>query len=636
MTRSALAALVLGSLLSTPAVAGKRLPEPDVVEDAAAFATTDRDKAARLLEDAATTANDEDKPTIVLHAGEQRRLLGQTTEAHAHFRQAEGGRGPVRDAARLGLALLDAYDGLDSRVVGLLTEASDKAVLPSQNADRYLFLAQAAAAAGDERKQRDHSRKAVLFAREDADVAERVARAIARLEAEPEAVVVEDGPSPMGETTLDRADAALEGGDPAKARKLAEEAAASSDAATASAGSHFLRALDAGPVSSSTIGVLLPLSGKYGVAGEQVKDALTLGYGTGSRKLVFADSGGTAESAVKALDKLVYEDRVIAVVGPLLTDESDPVREAAESMRVPLVSLSQALEVGEDPGFLVQGQVTAGAQVTALLDHVIGKQDLQSFAIFAPDNNYGRNASEAFQSQAEARGAKVTVVEYYDPTATDLIPFASTLGRKDYEARAREFRELKEATEEKGGNPARVVLPPELDFEALFVPDNHKRVPIACAALAYEEFPIGDFQVDKDGSTIPLLGLSGWNHPDLVTRGGLYTRGSFFVDSFWRAEPDDDAFVQRYREETGRSPSTLEANAHDVGLLLAAAAEGQAKTRRQFLQALREAEIADGVSGLTGVDDNGAALRTFQILTMNKDSIVSVPDPDIEPESVPE
>ncbi|TNE91226.1 MAG: hypothetical protein EP330_06165 [Deltaproteobacteria bacterium] len=637
MTRSLLA-LALFGLLSTPALAGKRLPKPDVVEDAAAFATTDREKAARLLEDAATNGevSANERPAVLLHAGEQRRLLGDTDASHKHFRAAEGeGSGAVRNAARLGLALLDAVDGLDSRVAGLLTEASDKEVLPSQNADRYLLLATFAASQNDARKQREYSRKALIWSREDDDVSKRVQDALAQLDAEQhqDTETPVDGETPAdaeGQTTLDRAEAAWIAGDEAKARRLGEQAASSTDAAEAQAAKYFLRAVDAGAVRGDTIGVLLPLSGKYEVAGKQVKEAFELGYGSQRRKLVFVDSGATAESAVQALEKLVFDDRVVAVVGPLLTDTSEPVRQAAEAMRVPLVSLSQALEVAEGGKYLVQGQVTPQAQVRALLDHVVGVQELKSFAIFAPDNNYGRAASEAFKAEAEARGGKVTIVEYYDPAATDLIPFASKLGRKDYEARAREFRELKEATEEKGGNPDRVVLPPELDFEALFLPDNHKRVPIACAALAYEEFPIGEFQVEKDGPTIPLLGLSGWNHPDLVTRGGLYTRGSFFVDAFWNAEPDADPFVQEYRAETGRSPSALEASAYDVGQLVAGAAKATADNRPAFLSALHEAQVDGGVSGLSGVDDSGAAERSFHILTMNKDAIVEVPEPKTE------
>ncbi|MCO4743797.1 MAG: penicillin-binding protein activator [Proteobacteria bacterium] len=635
MIRRPLLFALLG-LLATPAMAGRRLPTPDVVEDAAAFATTDREKAARLLEDAATNedgATASERPTVLLHAGEQRRLLGETDAAHKWFREAEGqGSGAVRSAARLGLALLDAYDGVDARVAGLLSEASDKECLPTQNADRYLLLAKYAASRSDTRKQRDYSKRAVSAARDDEDVLSRIQRAIALLDAAPaDSDVVLDGPT--GEASeegsrLDRAEAALDDGDEAKARRIADQVAASpADEAEAEAAKYFQRRLDGAAIQSDRIGVLLPLSGKYGVAGNQVKDALELGYGAQSRTLVFRDSGSTAESAVKALDALAFEEGVIAVVGPLLTDESAPVVAAAEAMRLPLLSLSQAIEVEESSRFLVQGQVTQRAQVTALLDHVIGVEELRTFAIFAPDNNYGHTAAEAFQAEAEAREATVTVVEFYDPVATDLIPFASKLGRKDYEARAREFRDLKESTEEKGGNPDRVVLPPELDFEALFVPENHKRVPIACAALAYEEFPIGDFQVERDGPTIPLLGLSGWDHPDLVTRGGLYTRGSFFVDSFWRAEPDEDPFVVEYRADFGRSPTALEANVHDVGLLLGAAAASGAKTRTAFLEALLSADVEGGVSGLSGVAENGAAERDFHVLTMNKDEIVEVPAP---------
>ena len=153
---------LLSLALALPAHAGKRLPLPDVVEDASAYATTDREKAARLLEDAVNNAEEmrvADRPAVWLHAGEQRRLLGDTDKSHKWFSEAEGrGDGSVRVAARLGLALLDAVDGLDSRVTGLLLEASDKEVLATQNADRYLLLARYAHRQNDSRKVREYSR----------------------------------------------------------------------------------------------------------------------------------------------------------------------------------------------------------------------------------------------------------------------------------------------------------------------------------------------------------------------------------------------------------------------------------------------------------------------------------------------
>ena len=89
------------------------------------------------------------------------------------------------------------------------------------------------------------------------------------------------------------------------------------------------------------------------------------------------------------------------------------------------------------------------------------------------------------------------------------------------------------------------------------------RVPLACAALAYEEFPMGDFQPIPDNPAIPLLGLSGWNQAKLTQSGGPYVRGSRFVDIYampiedgrWSFTEEEARLNEGYRETFGwRSP----------------------------------------------------------------------------------
>src|SRR5690606_8544966 len=155
-----------------------------------------------------------------------------------------------------------------------------------------------------------------------------------------------------------------------------------------------------------------------------------------------------------------------------------------------LVSLSQSNEADGVP-WVYQGVPSIGDQVDALVHHVMVTEGMKRFAIFAPDTAYGRRAAETFQQAVAAKSGTISVEVFYDSEAPALMPFASKLGRKDPEARKAELWRLRKEAEENGGNPSNVVLPPAMDFDAIFLPDNARRVPIACAALAYEEFPIG-------------------------------------------------------------------------------------------------------------------------------------------------
>jgi len=640
MTRVAIALLfAVAMALASPRAEAAKRKNPDVVEDALAFAITDRSKAVFLLEDAL-----EDGPpikelrVIVLNAGEQRRLSGDLDAAHVWFTQLlqSDDKGMDAEAAKLGLALIQATAGADAQTLSILRAVSDKNALDTQNADRHLVLAVDAARRDDAPGVAQHSRLALSHGKEDPAVWERIKDALSELASTPNSKVSAPRLGAV-KSSFDKAEQALARGHKYEALNFAQKALAEAppDSTDRRAAAYLLRRIEGARVSPDKIGVLLPLSGKYEAVGRQVREALEFGYrqGRGDRKLTFIDSGATPETAVEALEKVVIDDGAIAVVGPLLTDETAEVVAAAEALHVPLISLSTALDDASDFTWIFQGMLTPRDQIVALLDQVMGEDDLTSFAIFAPDSTYGIQASEIFQEQVLARGGSVAATEYYDPKATEMLEDAKILGRKDYETRSREFYDLKQATKEAGGNPASVVLPPVLDFQAIFLPEKASRVPLACAALAYEEFPMGDFQPTKESPMIPVLGLSGWNSPNLVQTGGPYARRSYFTDAFlletsgddppWTPEPHVQAFIEAFRAEHGRTPTPREAITADVGRLLATATATGADTRADLRDALLEAKPDNTVAGLAGINkDTRRTEREMMILTITKDGII--------------
>ena len=634
-------ALALCWALALPALAGRRLP--DVVEDAQAYASTDRGKAVQLLEGAVDDASEKDHDTIAVHAGEQRRLSGDSDAAHDWFTAVLAGddRGGQMDSARLGLALLQVGDG-SAKNLRLLRELPEKGVIGTQNADRHLHLALAAARNNNAAALGEHTQKALAFSADDPEVHSRIRASLQGLrpgEAPPKGAA-----GPVRADPFDRADAALSKGDKATARQIANRILA--DQPDSQAAAYLLRRIEGATVRTNRVAVLVPLEGKYGAVGKQVQQALTFGHtrAGGTFDLVFIDSGASADTAVAALEDAVINQGAIAVVGPLLSDETEAVVAAAQALRVPLISLSQALETAEEMHWVLQAMMTTGDQVNALVNAVMGEGAMTSFAIFRPDNSYGERAASLFTAAVEARGGTITVHETYDTTATDLIPFAKVLGRKDYDARQREFWDLKRAAKENGGDPNSVVLPPILDFDALFLPDNASRVPLACAALAYEEFPMGDFIPTKKSPTIPVLGLSGWNNHKIVGTGGPYARRGWFTDAFLTAMPGDEPawlppenigeFIVAYRDALGRTPTPLEAITVDAGQLLAAASKEGAADRSALREALFTITLSDGVTGATGFDPHThRANRSLLILSVSEDAIVphsELPDRELE------
>ncbi len=627
---AALAIALALALVPASSEAAKRRPPPDVVEDALAYAEGDRVKAIQLLEGAlADGPSSSDLSVIELHLAEQLRLDGRGDDAHDHFRSVvqRMRKGADREAARLGMALVASEKALDPNTVDVLDDVSDKDALPSQNADRYLALTVKAAQDGDSKRVQNLARLALGSAVDDAQ-RQRIDARLAELSgAQPDTVEpgLAAGPG-ESEAPLDDAIEALAEGDPDRARKLAKKAAQSADSLVKTRAEGLLRALDGAEVDPHHIAILLPLSGKYSAVGKKLQEALEYGFGTSARKLVVYDSGATPEAAVAALEEAVLDAGAIAVVGPLLSDETDAVVASAEALHVPLVSLSQTYEDREGARFALQGMYTRSDQIRAMVGYLIDEKAFTRFAMFHSDNAFGSHAAEAFIAAVSAKGGEVIHRATYEADSQNLLAFARKLG-----VRKGSLAALRRRAEENGGNPDTVVVPPVIDFDALFLPESASRTPLATAALAYEEFPMGDFRPRRDSPTVPLIGLSSWNTAQLIATGNEYTRNSFFPDVFSAAAETDPEFAHAYRSQTGRVPSSLEAAAVDVGMLLAAAAKDRADNRATFLDALLNAELSNTVTGTTGVDPETLGMdREMHILTITRTAIEKVATVDLD------
>lgn len=672
----AAALLVFG--LGDVAEAGKGRDNPDLVEDALAFALTDRSKSLMLLE-GAFSDEQSSKESSVLHlfAGEQRRLNGDIDIAHKWFAKVLELSSDEQDvaSARLGLALLDLQKNPNTKSLSLLRNISENGIIDTQNADRFLVLA-IDIQANNKKLYGQYTKKSLSYGQADPAVLARVRRVLEppTTHLSPDSSVVpivsENPPTIQALPTssaspLEQAEIAFATGHQELAVTLANEVLATSEDETDLLVAGYLIERSKVQIDPRKIAIILPFTDKYEAVGAQFREAIEFGYegpqkaedspaAQEQRELIYIDSGATDESVIAAIESAALEHGVIAAIGPLLSEQTDAAVRTANALRLPLLSLSQSLDDTAELDWVFQAMVNTSVQVEALLEYVYGKLGMRSFAIFAPDNPYGHRAATVFTDSVERREAQVTITHFYDPSATDLVPFAKEFGRKDYEERAREFYDLRELAEEKGRDPRKVVLPPTIDFEAIFIPDNVSRIPLACAALAYEEFPMGDFQTTKEGPVIPLLGLSGWNHPDMVNRGGPYARGGYFTDVYevptpkitagaeapptdLITPPDDPIeeamvltqeeklkrFVTAYKARTGRSPKSLEVVTVDAGRLLAAAAASEATTRAEFRQSLLDLALEDGLTGATGFDpETRVALRKLEILSITKDGII--------------
>jgi branched-chain amino acid transport system substrate-binding protein len=643
---SLLLALVL-SAAANPGLFGRSdatVDDPAIVLQARSVAASDRMEAIAILEDyLAEGSNLELMPLVALNAGEQRRLAGDAASAREHFQHVartwpDHG---AKQAAALGLALL-AYDSgtASGNTAATLELVDDPSVPSTMNADRFRLLAlqKAQGGAGDSELTL-LVENAFAAAEGDPAVEARVARSLAHLAPEDMDVSAGDGSiqDAADVLALEKARAALRADDYGRAADLAR-----SVASTFPDSEHLLeaewiakRAAAHDPYDPLVIGVLLPLTGTYAPPGKQLKEALELGMDDsgGGVRLVFKDTAGSADQAVAAFEELVLQDGAAAVIGPLLADAAFPVANQAQAAGVPLVALTQSPGITETGGWVFRSFVTVEQQVDGLLDEVMDHRGMQNFAVLAPESDYGRLAQDEFLKQVTERGGTVSVAETYDPTLTDFRKDAAALGNKDYEARKGELYRLRKEAEDRGEDPSKVVLPPSIEFEAIFIPDSYGRVALVASALAYEEFAVGNFAPRKGAKNIPLLGLNGWHNSELFTRGGLYVQNCVFVDAFYPSDPAVSDFVRSYRDLVGRSPSVMDAIGYDTAKLVSVASRTRPEDREAFRVALAGSNLKAPVASGGRFDGDREVARELYVLTITRD--VGIERVDAPPDAMP-
>lgn len=586
MTRTLL--IALGLALATPAFAGKVSPKPPAeAVQIVAEASADRSAVLDTLSAELDGARKPDRPWWQLYRAEQRRIAGDLAGATADFQAVvdEGDDTPLFDEARLGLALTALQadpDDVDAQAVVLAPVSGGP--LPTLHASRAAW--QAVLVGGD--TAAEQAERALSLSRTDAALHARLeARLAPVLERVPDA-------EPPGTVR-----GALARGDREAARALV-------DAATPA---RLLAALDGAPQVDGRIGVLLPLSGRFATVGGQLQQAVRLGWQAGGREdePVWIDSGGTPDTAVAALQTLVIDHGVVGVVGPLLSDASPAVVTAAAELGVPLLSMSQALTDTGDSPWIFQTWMTPEAQIAALAEEAVVRRERTRFLVLVPDTAYGTTAADAFTAEVTARGGEVVTRRAYATDANDFRPLAQELAPKPDDE-----------------------TPPEIAFDAVFLPDKARRATLVASALAVQEVPLGTYlPYEEQGQTAIILGLSGWNAYDLVAAGGPYFQKGVFTDVFvppppteafrWYPLPGWSEWVATFREATGRTPNALEALASEAGRF-AAAASLEAPHRAAYRDALLSLSLDPGVTGATAFDPATRTLaHRIRIVSVRRD-----------------
>ena len=203
------------------------------------------------------------------------------------------------------------------------------------------------------------------------------------------------------------------------------------------------------PTNPRAIGILLPESGQYSEYGTSAKRGILLALedmraGGNAFEPFFADTREDPGVALQELDRLIKQDQVVSLLGPLFSATTLACAAEANMAGIPLITpsaLSSRLTLTGPYVFRVA--LTPEQQATTMARFAATKMGFRKFGVLAPDTAYGRSLAAAFAAEAGAQGATVLVESRYPLNSPDFRQAIVALGGADivtFEENEEEFK----------------------------------------------------------------------------------------------------------------------------------------------------------------------------------------------------
>ena len=193
------------------------------------------------------------------------------------------------------------------------------------------------------------------------------------------------------------------------------------------------------------IGVVMPLTGKYSqgpddpnlmrflngfnLARDEINSARR---GATQFRFIVEDDGGTGEGSAEAFKKLIHEDRVVAILGPLGSVQAPTAFPVAQENEIAALSPSAAAQgLGAIGGFAFRVNLAVDRLIpegVRLTHEKLGYQRVVKLA--TSDDAYCRSADAIFSDALASRGIEVL--------ATETVALADT----DYTKQLERVKEL--------------------------------------------------------------------------------------------------------------------------------------------------------------------------------------------------
>ena len=298
--------------------------------------------------------------------------------------------------------------------------------------------------------------------------------------------------------------------------------------------------------------------------------------------LVLADNKSEPAEATNAITKLITQDKVPAVLGPVASSNVLATVQVSQDNKIPVLTATGTNEkITVDNGkvrpFAFRSCFIDPFQGRVMANYAAKSLKAKTAVIYVDNSSdYSKGLSASFEKTFVENGGKIVAKEAFLQKDQD---FKATLTK------------IK-----------------ALNADTIFIP------------AYYEEVGKIVKQARELGITAPLLGTDGWDDPKVVEIAGAAALNNTFFSNHYSAQDKDPnvvKFVEAYKKEYNQEPSALAALGYDSGILLIDAIKRANSTDSvKIKEALEQTKNLQVSTGIITIDSNHNPVKSAVVIEM--------------------
>ena len=333
------------------------------------------------------------------------------------------------------------------------------------------------------------------------------------------------------------------------------------------------------------IGGLAPLTGDAASYGVAVNNAIQMAVedinangGIDGKQIeyIYYDEKGDTTEATNAYNKLVQDDKVVAIIGDVTTKPTLAVAQTSQQDNIPIITATAtAAEVTLTGPNIFRACFTDPFQGELMAFYASEKLGATKVAVLSDmADDYSSGIAEAFVAKAEELGMQVVADEKYQDGDVD---FKSQL------------------TNIKGQNP-----------DVLFLP------------VYYEDLRLISAQAKEVGVTAQLCGADGWDSVLTDNFDSSVLNGGVFCSQYSTESTDERVqnFISTYKEKYEMDPNMFAVLAYDATNMMAQAISDAGSTDSQAIIDAMAALEYDGLTGHMTFDEDRNPQKSAVIVSI--------------------